>query len=404
MSPARSRGVPTGVSVTLTTLKVMAIAGGLGGTIVCLMALVGLLYSNLWGQLVPALLVGVGVPLVVVERLSHDRKGRLRTGLASDVLALVWLGFTLIFVVLAFPVTRSVLAREAQVFAEAGAVRTARVVAFMARSQVDLISEEVDVDVSDAGVDDGGGTEAEGGAGELDAGFVDAAIDGDGEIEPPPVPTEELPRLAPAALLRRIAPSLVTISVRRSDRTTRSGTGFVIDRHGLVVTAAWVMDDASAAAVRLPDGSWCREVALVARDLEMGLALLSIETEVELVAVRLGEAEETVPGDGAYVVANPLGLTPLLQEGEVRAFVLWLDRHWLVVSIPATAATFGGPVVSERGEVLGVQIPAPASAQGSGEGSAFGLAVPSSALAALRGAALEDPDVLDRGSLRPLVW
>lgn len=407
MSPSPVKSSPTSFNVAYGTVKVIAISIGVIGSILCLMSLVGTLTSNLWGQLVPALLIGVGAPLIGAERLSHDRKGQLRAGLASDLLGLVWLGFFSLYVVVLYPVTRPLLVEEISALANGGSKGLAHVVAFVARSEGPARRAGAEPSTppaaADAGLSDGGAPDtaaADAGAAGTspDAGPPDAAA-------PELVPIDDLPRLALGELRQRLSASLVTLSVRLGDGATRSGTGVVIDAAGAIVTAAPVTADAESVAVRLPDGTWSREVALAARDPRGRLALISIGAThpgAELHPVRLGDPDSVAAGDEAYCLGDPLGLGPVLRACPVRALRRQRGGDWLLVDGPSSAAVVGGPLVTSRGVVIGLVVPSPAGSDRHTPG--LGAAAPITDLEALLAARLDEPEPFNRGPLRPLTW
>jgi len=107
-------------------LKTACILGGLPVTVICLMAVVGLLTGNGWIQLIAGTVVAVGLPLFVVDRLLPDDDQQRAKGLTTDVLALIWAGFAVAFVGGGHAVTSGWLAREGDRRAAAGQQTIAR--------------------------------------------------------------------------------------------------------------------------------------------------------------------------------------------------------------------------------------------------------------------------------------
>lgn len=354
--------------IALWGLKITAIIIGLPLSIVCLMASVALLTDSLWVQLIPALLVAAVLPSIAAERLGRDDRGRRREGLGTDVLAAVWLGFALIFIVGALPVTRHLLLREAEIFDEAEMSKTASVVSWLARGgplfpqyPIEGIDDGDGVDDSEGVVDSSSveSEEVDDDAGVGDAGMwerVDAEPGGDvggGDAEAAIV-EEELPELGRSELAKAIAPTLVTISVRRNDKTVTSATGVVITAGGEILTAASVVRQAVSIAVKTHDGRWFEQVAISGVSDVQGLALLSLTEDAPLTPARLGDEESYAVGERVFVFGNSLGLSAIFTGGELIESLEISGRQVFRLSAPITMGHAGGPVVTSRGEVIGV--------------------------------------------------
>jgi hypothetical protein len=104
----------------------------LGGAVSLLgmMAVVGLITDNFWARLIVALVVIVGLPAFLAERLLRRAPGE-GLGLVGDVYALLLLGIALIFVS-AEAVTKGVLVDEGDRYARSGSRTMARVAYFVA--------------------------------------------------------------------------------------------------------------------------------------------------------------------------------------------------------------------------------------------------------------------------------
>src|SRR5690349_8639360 len=108
-----------GFRLARRSVKALAIGLGFIATLLSLMAVVGLLTANGWIRVLGALVVALAVPAVLSDRLLPDDVERAR-GLPSDVFALVWMGFPLVFAVGFNAATRAMLAREADRLGAAG--------------------------------------------------------------------------------------------------------------------------------------------------------------------------------------------------------------------------------------------------------------------------------------------
>ena len=109
----------------------------LGGfvTIVAVMAVVGLAVDNIWARLVVGLIVVVGLPAFLADRMLKRSDSTLATrgglGMVADVFAIVLLGAALMLVA-ADSVTSSLFRHEGDIYARHGSTTMARAVYFVA--------------------------------------------------------------------------------------------------------------------------------------------------------------------------------------------------------------------------------------------------------------------------------
>ena len=92
-------------------LKLVALIGGAIVTVLCLMALVGTQTANGWARLVTAIAVAVIVPALLADRALGKLSPDKMSGVTTDVMALVYMGFALAFVGVAHGMSGPLLAR-----------------------------------------------------------------------------------------------------------------------------------------------------------------------------------------------------------------------------------------------------------------------------------------------------
>ncbi len=187
-----------------------------------------------------------------------------------------------------------------------------------------------------------------------------------------PVPPE-LARLNDllADLAERLQPGLVYVRVQRAtpprDEPARdepgeprrsTGSGFVIDPSGLIVTNAHVVESAGQIQVRLADGRRF-PATVVGRDNRVDLALLKIEGASRLTVLPLGDSNKLRVGELVLALGNPFGLEQSVSFGIV-------SRKGAPLTVAAPGFDFiqtdaainpgnsGGPLVNVSGEVVGV--------------------------------------------------
>ena len=175
----------------------------------------------------------------------------------------------------------------------------------------------------------------------------------------------ERPPGSVADIAQRVLPSVVSISaVSASGGGT--GTGFVIDSSGYILTNNHVIADAAdgrgSIEVQLNDGTTL-DATIVGRDSSYDLAVLKVDRK-GLTALTFGDSDQVAVGDSVIAIGSPLGLSGTVTLGIVSA----KDRAVTVAesagdssfinAIQTDAAinpgNSGGPLVNSAGAVIGV--------------------------------------------------
>jgi putative serine protease PepD len=161
---------------------------------------------------------------------------------------------------------------------------------------------------------------------------------------------------------------------------TSTGSGFVIDDQGHVLTNQHVVDNAQSVTVRFPDGD---EVGakVVGADASSDVAVLELESVPSGVTpVELGSSESLEIGDLVVAIGSPFGLEGTVTSGIVSALHRELtapDGFTIDGAIQTDAAinpgNSGGPLLDGQGRVVGINSQI-ASSSGGNEG--IGYAVP----------------------------
>jgi hypothetical protein len=151
-----------------------------------------------------------------------------------------------------------------------------------------------------------------------------------------------------ADIAARVLPAVVTI------RTGQSlGTGFVVRSDGWIATNLHVITGGPRVRITLRDEREFEVVELLAASPEHDLALVRVEAR-GLRTVPLGDSQAMRPGDPVVAIGNPLGLEDTVSNGLVSARRRINGSEVLQVSAPIAAGSSGGPLLNERGEVVGV--------------------------------------------------
>jgi S1-C subfamily serine protease len=152
-----------------------------------------------------------------------------------------------------------------------------------------------------------------------------------------------------------------------------TGSGFVIDKEGHVVTNNHVVEGAESIEVILSDETQV-PAQIVGVDPPNDLAVLKIEVDPEkLMPIRLGDSTELRVGQRAIAIGNPFGLDRTLTTGVISALgrPLQEDENTVVYNVIQTDAAInpgnsGGPLLNMRGQVIGVNTAIRQNAEGIG--------------------------------------
>ena len=156
----------------------------------------------------------------------------------------------------------------------------------------------------------------------------------------------------------------------RIDRGT--GSGFIFDAQGLIMTNAHVVDKADQVTVLLKDGRQFKGKVL-GEDTLTDIAVIKIEA-TNLPTVTLGNSKALLPGEWAIAIGNPLGLDNTVTVGIISATgrsgseIGISDRRVRFIQTDAAInpGNSGGPLLNAAGQVIGVNTAIIQGAQGLG--------------------------------------
>ena len=191
-------------------------------------------------------------------------------------------------------------------------------------------------------------------------------------------------------VFKNVSPSVVNITTLENQRNLFSldifqvpkgtGSGFIWDEHGLIVTNFHVIQGASVARVTLFDQSeW--NAKLVGAFPDRDLAVLRIEAPREkLKAISIGSSRDLLVGQRVYAIGNPFGLDQTLTVGIISALnreIQSVNQRTIRGVIQTDAAinpgNSGGPLLDSAGRLIGVNT---AIFSPSGASAGIGFAIP----------------------------
>lgn len=179
------------------------------------------------------------------------------------------------------------------------------------------------------------------------------------------VPQEELV----VEVYQRVSPSVVNITstVITEDFFFRpvpqqgTGSGFVIDQQGHILTNYHVVEGATSIEVTFSDDTVV-PATVVGTDPSVDLAVIKVNVPTEkLMPVSLGDSEALKPGQLAIAIGNPFGLERTITTGVISAINRSLEAEngrpiWGIIQTDAAVnpGNSGGPLLNSQGRVIGV--------------------------------------------------
>jgi len=189
--------------------------------------------------------------------------------------------------------------------------------------------------------------------------------------------------------------SVVLISVR-TPFGRGTGSGFVYDKEGRIITNNHVVEGAREIEVTFLDGT-IAEAEIVGTDPYVDLAVIDVDVPESLLKpVKFGNSSQLVVGERVIAIGNPFGLEGTMTVGVVSALSRQMraPRGFVIVDVIQTDAAInpgnsGGPLLNMRGEVVGMNT---AIVSGTGQFAGIGFAIPIDTIKR------ELPDLIEKGT------
>jgi len=169
-------------------------------------------------------------------------------------------------------------------------------------------------------------------------------------------------------------------SMSVTDIPKGTGSGFVWDAFGHIITNYHVIEGASQAVVTLSNGLGYK-ASLVGADPSHDLAVLKITPVPGVMKpVIIGDSSKLKVGQIVYAIGNPFGLDWTMTMGIISALDRVIDersgakiRHAIQTDAPINPGNSGGPLIDSAGRVIGVNT---AIYSPSGASAGIGFAIP----------------------------
>lgn len=180
-------------------------------------------------------------------------------------------------------------------------------------------------------------------------------------------------------LLRRFFGNQIPqIAPQQSLRREQSGSGFIVDKNGYIVTNRHVVDGGTKITVKLQDDPNDYRAKVIGTDVETDLAVIKIDAHHPLPTVTIGNSDAVQVGDWAVAIGSPFGQVGSVTAGIVSATgrdnIGATFQHFIQTDAAINPGNSGGPLLNIRGEVIGVNTMI-ATSRGGSEGVGFALPV-----------------------------
>ena len=170
----------------------------------------------------------------------------------------------------------------------------------------------------------------------------------------------------------------------QQQQSTATGSGFLIDNDGHILTNAHVVDGAKSVTVQLGDGAQ-QSAQVVGSDPSTDVALLKVDNTEGAQPLPLGDSTKVQVGDPVVAIGNPFALDRTVTSGIVSALQRQIQapNGFSISDVIQTDAAInpgnsGGPLINGAGQVIGINSQIE-SQSGGNEGVGFAVPIKTAA-------------------------
>jgi putative serine protease PepD len=181
----------------------------------------------------------------------------------------------------------------------------------------------------------------------------------------------------------KVSPGVAFIQAGSEATGGGTGSGFLMDAQGHVVTNEHVVEGSDQYIVRFGEKGDPLDAKLVGQDASTDLAVLEVDPKkvpAEVKPLELASSADLRPGDAAIAIGSPFGLSGTVTTGIISALGREIDspNGFKIAGVLQTDAAInpgnsGGPLLDEQGRVIGVNSQIASSSR---QSSGVGFAVP----------------------------
>jgi S1-C subfamily serine protease len=153
-----------------------------------------------------------------------------------------------------------------------------------------------------------------------------------------------------------VGKATVSIKVLASDGTVRSGSGFIVEPSGTVITNVHVVEGAKQIEVHTNTGDVYEPAGVRVADARRDIAVLQLAA-CNLPTVKLADSDTIAPGDHVVVIGTALGVLENSVTAGVISGIREVDGSRLFqMDAAVSPGNSGGPVANDHGEVIGITV------------------------------------------------
>jgi serine protease Do len=166
-----------------------------------------------------------------------------------------------------------------------------------------------------------------------------------------------------AQVAAQVEPAVVNIKVwdnnNRAFAREGTGSGFIVNAQGYIITNQHVVERAVKMKVKLMDGTEYQG-KVIGQDAETDLAVIKIEPTSALPVAKIGDSERLNVGDWVLAIGSPFGFEQTVTAGIVSAKDRVADinqsafQQFIQTDAAINPGNSGGPLVNLAGEVVGI--------------------------------------------------
>ena len=146
---------------------------------------------------------------------------------------------------------------------------------------------------------------------------------------------------------------VAVIALDQENRTIRTGSGFFVDREGVIATSHHVLEGSAKAIVRVGDKEEGEVLDILGDD--PGCDLLTAKTSLQnTFPIPFGDPYKIAEGEEVLIIGHSPGWERILSAGYILGSRKAANLELLQISAPLLAGCSGAPVLNKKGEVLGV--------------------------------------------------
>ncbi|MDP2996637.1 MAG: Do family serine endopeptidase [Bryobacterales bacterium] len=164
---------------------------------------------------------------------------------------------------------------------------------------------------------------------------------------------------------------------QRMFRREATGSGFIVDRAGYIITNNHVVSQADHIKVKMAGDKTEYKAKVIGFDRETDVAVIKIDSPSPLPAAKIGNSDGVQVGDWVVAIGSPFGLEATVTAGIVSATGRDIAgaqqfQRFIQTDAAINPGNSGGPLLNRKGEVIGMNT-AIATSTGAYQGIGFAL-------------------------------